>query len=410
MKLVTVNISSIPIGQPLPYSLRDSNGTLLANKGFLIEKRETLLKIVAERGQLYIDSVESLLSNRAYVNKLHSMVRQEEVLGVIAATKATGRDIDFGRVDESTGEPDWESLRELADATLRNCPPDLFHARLSKLRIELLRHAQANPDATLFALIHLSRSSLERYSATHAMLVCVVCSLTARQVLQWPEALQTLLSQAALTMNIGMTELQDELAIQVQPPTEAQRELIEQHAAQSVSLLEQLGVSDAYWLEAVRDHHTKTPGPLSARTSGQRLARLIQRADVFSALMAPRISRNRDQPESPLQVSYFDENKEIDNVGAAIIKAVGVYPPGSFVRLANHQIAAVIHRGNNTAAPKVAVFLGSDGMPIGEPIVRDTSQAEYKILASVPHADVRVQINLTHMLQLTKSLATHRPW
>jgi hypothetical protein len=97
-------------------------------------------------------------------------------------------------------------------------------------------------------------------------------------------------------------------------------------------------------------------------------------------------------------------------VGAAIIKAVGVYPPGSFVRLANHQIAAVIHRGTNTATPKVAVFLSCDGMPIGEPIVRDTSQAEFKILSSVPHADVKVQINLTHMLQLAKSLAAHRPW
>ena len=53
------------------------------------------------------------------------------------------------------------------------------------------------------------------YSATHAMLVSVMCGLAAKEVLNWPEADQRLwCAQAALTMNLGMTDLQDRLAVQ----------------------------------------------------------------------------------------------------------------------------------------------------------------------------------------------------
>jgi hypothetical protein len=45
-----------------------------------------------------------------------------------------------------------------------------------------------------------------------------------------------------------------------------------------------------------------------------------------------------------------------------------------------------------------------------EPIVRETSQADYKIVASVAHRDVKVQINLKRMLPYTDAPAAERPW
>jgi hypothetical protein len=49
-------------------------------------------------------------------------------------------------------------------------------------------------------------------------------------------------------------------------------------------------------------------------------------------------------------------------------------------------------------------------LPTVEPIVRDTSQREYRITASVPHRDVKVQINLERILPLTASPNNDRPW
>lgn len=410
MNLVTVTVDSIRIGQPLPFALRDESGILLAHKGYVVENREELDLMIGRRSNLFIDVADSESHRRAYVGKLHDLVRDDIPLGQIADSQFSTFELASARDTTDTGEPDWLDLQAQTHAMLRDSNPASFRHRLDKLQAQLSRHARLNPDGTLFALIHLSSSEVLLYSATHAMLVSVMCSLAAREVLKWPAELEATLCKAALTMNIGMTELQDRLALQKQAPSPEQRQQINAHAVRSVQLLEQLGVTDLRWLEAVLDHHTKTPGPMADRTESQRMARLIQRADMFAARLAPRASRLPDSPASAMQASYFDENRQIDEAGAALIKAVGIYSPGSFVRLATNEIAVVIKRGANTTTPRVAILINRSGMPTGELIVRDTSKAEFRIMAGVAYRDVKVKINLQRLLALTKSPASDRPW
>jgi ribosomal protein S16 len=211
-------------------------------------------------------------------------------------------------------------------------------------------------------------------------------------------------------MNISMAELQDRLAQQVEPVNEAQRQHIDQHSMQSVQKLEAMGVTDSVWLAAVKDHHAKSPGALSGKTSGQRLARLIQRADMFAACLAPRSSRVPISPAAAMQASYFDENRQVDEAGAALIKAVGIYSPGSFVKLGNNEVAMVIRRGANTTTPRVAVLVNREGIPTVEPMIRDTSQREYRIVSSVPYREMKVKVNLQRLIGLAASNTQDRVW
>jgi len=405
MNLVTINVDSILIGQPLPFSLRDASGALLAHKGYWVTSRNALDRMIGQREQLFIDLTESESQRRAYVGKLHKLVRDERPLGQIADLRMTTSDLDRQRERDDDAEPDWLALQQQTSTMLRDTNPISFGERLDKLQTQLGQHAQRNPDGTLFALIFLSSSELRMYSATHAMLVFVMCSMAAREVLKWSAALQATLGHAALTMNIGMTDLQNQLTLQKEAPNPEQRREIDQHATASVDLLKQLGVTDANWLEAVLHHHTKIPGPLNDRTEGQRMARLIQRADMFAARLSPRAARTPAMPATALQASYFDENRQIDQAGAALIKAVGIYSPGSFVRLANGEIAAVIQRGAETTTPRVVILANRDGLPTVETVVRDTSQREFRIILSVAHREVKVKINLERLLLLTKSPA-----
>lgn len=410
MNLVPVNVDSIRIGQPLPFALRDEGGVLLAHKGYVVSSRSELELVIGRRSSLFIDVAESESHLRAYVGKLHHLVRQDRPLRQIAGAQILASDLDSHHDVTDDGEPDWLELQNQAHTMLRDGNPASFRERLDKLQAQLSGHSHSNPDGALFALIYLSGSELQLYSATHAMLVSVMCGVAAREVLKWPAALELTLCQAALTMNVGMTELQDRLALQKEAPSPEQQVQIEQHPARAVRLLEQLGVTERRWLEAVRDHRTKTPGPLAARTEGQRMARLIQRADVFAARLAPRAARAPESPASAMQASYFDENRQIDEAGAALIKAVGIYSPGSFVRLASNEIAVVIKRGANTTTPRVAVVINRSGMPTGELSVRDTSQPEFRIASSVAHREVKVQIQLERLLALTRAPASERPW
>ena len=275
-----------------------------------------------------------------------------------------------------------------------------FGGRFQALHGELARHCEQSPDATLLALIYLSAQETRMYSATHSMLVSCVVMVVAREMLLWPPLRVQRLGRAALSMNIAMTELQDQLALQTHALTAQQIAAIEDHAARSEALLRQLGVADADWLEAVRCHHHRTPGPLAKKTEAQQMARLIQRADIFGARIAPRAARWPMPVTAAMQASYYDEEHQVDEAGSALVKGLGVYPPGAFVRLASQEVGVVIRRGTTATTPRVAVVTNREGMPTGEPIPRDTAHPNWKISAPVAQRDVRVRLPLDRLLEI----------
>jgi len=387
----------------------DKNGVLLAKRSFIIDSREDLAAMVQRGGGLYIDVADSEAHHRAYVENLHKLVRSNKSLGEIANAQISA-DMLTVRNAQENDRPDWLDLQMQANTLLRDSNATQFMERLLRLNDQLSRHSRRNPDGTLFALIHLSATEVHMYSATHSMLVSMMCGLAAREVLKWPEERETQLCRAALTMNLGMTVLQDQLNRQLEAPTLAQRKIIDAHAARSAEILAEMGVDDLVWLEAVMSHHTQMPGPLQSRAPAQQIARLVQRADMFAARLAPRASRTPISPAAAMQACYFDENRQVDEAGAALIKAVGIYQPGTFVRLATDEIAVVVKRGLNTSTPRVAVLVSRSGMPTMEPAIRETSTRDYRIVASVPHREVKVQVNLERLLPLTAAPASDRPW
>lgn len=402
MNLVEVNVNSIRLGEPLPFELLTERGVLLAHKGYVIHTRGEFMQWAARGITVCIDMDASDDRQRAYVGKLHDLVRAERPLGEIQNLKIAPADLFTSNVrPEKPDRPDWVALQQRAHALLREPEHADFLERLDRLYQELRTAVQHHPDATLLALIHLSATELRMYSATHAMLVYVICHLAAREVLHWPEALDEPLGKAALTMNIAMTALQDQLARQAEPLTAAQIEAIELHPQRAFSTLLSQGVTDENWLLAVRHHHDRAPGPLARKKPPLRLARLIQRADMFTGRLAPRAARMPMPTAAAMQGCYFDEEHQVDEAGAALIKAVGVYPPGLYVRLASQELAVVVQRGRNTSTPRVAVVVNRDGLATGEPILRDTALPPYKITGSAPQREVRVQMPLERLLALT---------
>ncbi len=403
MNLVELTLESIAIGRPLPYALRDDTGRLLARRGFIIGSRDDLNAMRGRGMGFFIDVSESDKHQKAYVGKLYDLVRDERPLGQIADARLTTRDLDMDRIAPDNGMTNWRDIQVQGTRLLRELHTETFAHELDRLHDRLQEQCRRNPDGTLFALFHLSSREVRYYSATHAMLVASACILAAREVLGWSEAHITTLCKAAMTMNIAMTALQDGLATQIEPPVAEQRRLIAAHAARGAEVLHEMGLRDPEWLEAVRDHHATTAGDLATRTPAQRMARLIQRADLFVARLAPRASRRAQPHALAMQACYFDENRATDEAGAALIKAVGVYSPGSLVRLVNQEVGMVVHRGANTTSPRVALVQNRDGYATGEYLMRDTSQRELRVAAQLAPHECKVEINLEKMLALTAS-------
>jgi len=86
--------------------------------------------------------------------------------------------------------------------------------------------------------------------------------------------------------------------------------------------------------------------------------------------MSPRRTRKAMSATGAAKGTYFDENGKPDEAGAAVIKAVGLYPPGSFVHLQNGETGVVLNRGERANVPTVGSTVRPDGIPYSQPMQR----------------------------------------
>lgn len=406
-RLVELFIDAIPVGTPLQFALRATNGALLANKGYTITSRAHLEKLRMRGVGLAVDIEESAVAHRAYLMRINKMVSEStcDIID-IAHAKMHAEDLQkFAPATMPGGYPDLLSYQMRANFLLRNPEPTTFVQRIDEMQRDLRFFSNKYPDAMLMAVVHLAAREMKHYSAMHALLVWVVVTLTARFALQWDEDIIDSLGKAALTMNISMTEMQDRMAQQNWPLTPEQTTMVTMHPVLSSEVLAKLGVEDALWLGAVVAHRDQVPGPLANKNMARQLGRLIQRADVLGARLAPRRHRQPMPITAAMQASYLDEERQPDDAGTAIVRTLGVYAPGSYVRLANGEIGIVVRRqlgrpGVMGKHPVVLVVLNREGFPSPNIMERDTNFAQYHIEGAVSEKDVaRVTVPLDRLLR-----------
>ncbi|HLL19714.1 MAG TPA: phosphohydrolase, partial [Rubrivivax sp.] len=251
---------------------------------------------------------------------------------------------------------------------------------------------QRKPDASLYHLVYEAGHSSQKYSCHHALLTLLMCEQAAA-MLGWPHPWIDSLGRAALTMNVAMLKLQDQLAVSDITPTPEMRAEIDGHAEAGASLLEAAGLGDALCLSVVRLHHDAAAADqqLAALSTERQLARLLRRVDIFAAKISRRAKR---QPMSPVQAAReacLGSAGVPDEIGGALLKAVGLYPPGSFVELISGEVGIVLARGRRANLPFVAALVAANGSPLGEPALRDTIDQRYSVKSAVPPAAVKVR-------------------
>ena len=318
----------------------------------------------------------------------------DDIEAITASLPAAGQRLDVHALVEA-----WRKLALRCAGFQREPKAEGFDAWIERLDADLLTLFENETDRSLLLLVFSAGSSAEGYSANHSLLVCMSCELSARQ-LGWDDDRRKSLRRAALTMNIAMFQLQDQLALQTDPLSDEQRAMIDEHEAQGVSKLRELGVSDDIWLQAVENHHQVAAGDLFSMEPGLQVARLIQRADLMTARLSVRRSRDSLSGTLAAKSAYFDENERPDAAGSALIKALGIYPPGTYVTLASGETAVVLSRGASANKPTVAAITNSNGMPHHTPTLRYTDHKLYAVTSSLARKDFNVRTAIESLLRL----------
>lgn len=265
--------------------------------------------------------------------------------------------------------------------------------RLNGALTELKTLMQGNADEVLYFVIHACSNHTAQYSATHALTCATVAGLVSQRC-GWPAEQAQSLMLAALTMNVSMTSLQDRLADQVEAPSEDDRTVIRDHAQESARLLRAAGIQDELALAIVEGHHTRShSAELESLPPAAKLAEVLRRIDVYTAKLSRRRQRPASTPALAARDALLDERGVPDSLGSVLLRTLGLYPPGTWVELANGDTGLVVGRGDRAHTPQVAAVRRNDGGIYPQPTRRDTALRSFAVTNGLRHADMRIALN-----------------
>ena len=388
MKYVPIPIAMLAVGKPLPVDVWSDSGKLLLKKG---------QPVVSEQHKVKLHSFnagttpgDGLAWQRAYERMVHAMLREGvDLIEIANATMPSEiREGDYVVGHEAKGG--WLDLQAVLRGILYQGGLAINPAgRLEGIKIRALALLKESPDDSLFCLYQALGDDALGYCATHALLCFVICELTG-QKLGWSLADREPLHAATLTMNIAMAREQDSMARQSSPLSEWQRALIKEHAQKSAAVLAGFGWDEADLVDIVRWHHGPEEPETMPRNLGRR--RLLSLADSFVAQTAARKTRSSQSAVKAVKSMVMGAQGDALGVSSAMAQAVGFYPPGSYVLLANGETAVSVQRGVRANTPWVISIVGKDGMPTNTYICRDTATPQYAIQAPVTFENIRVTV------------------
>lgn len=356
MQLLKLVESQIQIGVPLPWNVRNQDCTLLLAKGYVV-RNENQLDMLLDRG-MYVDI--------------------EEVRAIEALQAPTPPPPPTSIYERWTGAIDeLEALLPALDEK-----PD-FVTRIHVLAGDLMALAAQDPDIGLFLAIRQDQARHLRYGFSHAVCTALLCILMAQR-LGWPEDRVQRLALAALTMNASIAELQGQMAFQDYPVLDRQRTQIRKHPIDSAALLERAGITDASWLTTVREHHEQTDGNgyPTGTTLVDEAAQVLRMADRFMARISPRALRPPMSVQDAARLTYRDDKG--GPMSRALVRELGIYPPGDLVQLANGELGVVVRRGAEARTPLVAAVTDAQGRSVTTTVQRDTARPEFAIAGPAP--------------------------
>ena len=363
-----VQEEELVVGQPLAWPLFDPAGKLLADAGAMVlceAQRLTLLQRGFVDPALCLVEDDTLLVDDAGEPELPPPPLPP-VFGEVRALK-----------------------RRLADAHMQLLAAGTPEGALVVLELvtELQALVARDADAALAAVQldlddggHISRQ-------VHAAILCQM-ALRARE--RDPAEVDSLMA-AALTYDLALGPIADTLNRQQGELSAQQRRQVSAHPDEAVMLLKAAGVEDPLWLDAVLHHHERLDGSgyphgLMGRDIGDG-ARLLAVVDIFSAMVRPRAYREAVIARNALRNLFMERGTAVDTeLPGLLVKEIGVFPPGTVVRLASGEVGVVTHRGGNAACPRVARLVNATGTFAAVARSRDTREAEHAIVEAVPQA------------------------
>jgi len=357
--------------QPLLFPVFNKQGALLAEKGTFLSDEQ--IKKILSLDEIFTDE-------RALLSALIGDSKKDKQ--------------DGGAFQLPPPFKRLTALETILHEILDNPEDSINQSKVLTIINRLQTICQKSPDAAIAKIITDDNSD---YAVKHPIHTAILCELSGLH-LKWSLEKRRNVIGAALTMNISLGYLQNELLSQSKPLSTKQQKIINSHPSDSATILKKMGVSNKIWLETVNKHHENIDGTGYPSNLTQKdiplAASLVSLSDVYCAKVSGRNYREPIFANVAVRDIYLEKDHSHEGTLIEVfVKLLGIYPPGCIVKLQSDEIGIVTRRGRAVDAPEVLVLNDKKNNALKMKVKRNTGHKNFSIKSIIPPRDNWINID-----------------
>lgn len=218
----------------------------------------------------------------------------------------------------------------------------------------------------------------------------MIYSLTLGAVLGLPEQGLASLGVSALLHDIGKSAFD-----RSDPAQEKAHRLM--HPSVGAELLSRLQLDDPAAMLVAYEHHMAPDGggfpDRPADYVPHPFSRMVAVADRYDNLTKPGGDSPAFTPDKAVARIMAEADGPLDRTFTRLfVKAIGVFPVGCMVRLADMRVGVVSGAGDTALTPRVRLLYDETGLELAEPTDVDLSEEQLTIVEVVDPADLNVEV------------------
>ena len=294
--------------------------------------------------------------------RVGQITNEEKSKDGIASDMAAIRQLYTNAV--SAAEAAWES----AAAEGKPDVPAALNA------VEGLADAVTQNRTALVALTAMR--SYDNYTFTHMVNVSILTMGQARALGVEGRLLREF-GLSALMHDIGKVRTPKEILQKPERLTDQEFVVMRRHPVEGAEILRRTPEMPILAPVVAFEHHLRLDGtgyPVGAKRAELNLGTMMcSIADVYDAMRSQRAYQQAFPTDRVLAVLKQDDGLHFDaNLVRRFVQLLGIYPPGTLVRLQSQAVAVVTRvHAPDPYRPRVKVLIGPDGIPFDVPLERN---------------------------------------
>ncbi len=220
----------------------------------------------------------------------------------------------------------------------------------------------------------------------HAINVTILALLLGKQLGLDERQMQDL-GTGAMFHDLGYSQIPDKVKLKQEPLNQAEINLIRMHPAYGVRQAEQIDAFPPEVIKIIEQHHEMSDG--SGYPKGlvenqiSELAQIVALVNAYDNLCNQQDASKSCSPYEAISILFAKEKHKFNKEKITLfVTSMGVYPPGTVVKLSDERIAVVMSINPNALlAPKVMIY--DADIPSAEARMLNLNATDLRIVDSI---------------------------